>query len=305
MTPTRRQFVAATVATAVVASAARSADKAPAVPLITNVYPWGTFYTREKKDFNKDLDAGLKAVKAAGLDGYEPVLTGVDQVKPLGELLTKHGLVLRSFYVNSKLHDKADADASVKGVLEIAEAAKSLGAGVVVTNPSPIKWGGPENKSDDQLKLQAEKLNDLGAGLKKLGLTLAYHNHDIELRHAAREFHHMLTATDPANVKFCLDAHWVFRGAGDSQVALFDAVAHYADRIVELHLRQSKGGVWTEAFEDGDIDYARLWKVLTEKKVKPLLVLEQAVEAKSANTMTAVEAHAKSVAYAKKLFGIA
>ena len=172
----------------------------------------------------------------------------------------------------------------------------------MVTNPSPIKWGGPENKTDDQIKFQAEKLDALGAGLRKLGLTLAYHNHDMELRNAAREFHHMLTATDPANVKFCLDAHWVFRGSGDSQVALFDAVTHYADRIVELHLRQSKGGVWTEAFEDGDIDYARLWKVLTAKKLAPLLVLEQAVEAKSAHTLDAVAAHKKSVAFARKLF---
>jgi inosose dehydratase len=303
MTPTRRQFAAAAVA-AVAATTVRAADKAPAVPLITNVYPWGTFYTREKKDFNKDLDAGLAAVKKAGLDGFEPVLNSPAEVKTLGELLPKHGLVLKSFYVNSKLHDKADADASVKSVLAIAEAAKGIGAGVVVTNPSPIKWGGAENKSDDQLKLQAEKLNELGAGLKKLGLVLAYHNHDIELRHAAREFHHMLTATDAANVKFCLDSHWVFRGAGDSQVALFDAVTHYADRIVELHLRQSKGGVWTEAFEDGDIDYARLWAVLTAKKLTPLLVLEQAVEAKSANTMTAVDAHTKSAAYARKLFGL-
>lgn len=302
MTPTRRQFVV--VAAAAAATVVRAADKAPATPIITNVYPWGTFYGREKKDFSKDLDAGLKAVKDAGLDGFEPILNSPAEVKPLSELLTKHGLVLRSFYVNSQLHDKADADASIKAVLAIAEAAKGIGAEVVVTNPSPIKWGGAENKTDDQLKYQAERLDALGAGLTKLGLTLAYHNHDVELRHAAREFHHMLTATDPANVKFCLDAHWVFRGAGDSQVALFDAVTHYADRVVELHLRQSKDGVWTEAFGDGDIDYARLWKVLVGRKAKPLLVLEQAVEAKSTNTMTAVQAHTKSVAYAKKLFGV-
>jgi inosose dehydratase len=303
MTPTRRQFVAS-AAVAAVASTLRATDAPPAVPLITNVYPWGTFYTRDKKDFNKDLDAGLAEVKKAGLDGFEPSLTSAEQVKPLGELLTKHGLVLKSFYVNSTLHTKADADASIKTVLAIAEAAKGIGAGVVVTNPSPIKWGGPDNKTDDQLKLQAEKLDALGAGLNKLGMTLAYHNHDMELRNAAREFHHMLTATDPANVKFCLDSHWVFRGAGDSQVALFDAITHYADRIVELHLRQSKDGVWTEAFGDGDIDYARLWKVLTAKKLKPLLVLEQAVEAKSANTMTCTDAHTQSAKYARKLFGL-
>jgi inosose dehydratase len=301
MPPTRRQFAAASAA-AVAASALRAADK-PRPTIITNVYPWTTFYTREKKDFNKDLDAGLAAVKAAGLDGFEPVFTAVEQVGTLGPLLNKHGLVLKSLYVNSKLHEKADADASITAALKIGEAAKALGAAVVVTNPSPIKWGGAENKTDDQIKFQAEKLDALGAGLRKLGLTLAYHNHDMELRNAAREFHHMLTATDPANVKFCLDAHWVFRGSGDSQVALFDAVTHYADRIVELHLRQSKNGVWTEAFEDGDIDYARLWKVLSAKKLSPLLVLEQAVEAKSATTMDAVAAHKKGVAFARTLFG--
>jgi inosose dehydratase len=102
----------------------------------------------------------------------------------------------------------------------------------------------------------------------------------------------MLTATNPANVKLCLDSHWVFRGCGNSEVALFDAVQHYHDRIVELHLRQSKGGIWTEAFTmEGDIDYSRLFKMLSNWHIEPLLVLEQAVENGSPNTMSAVAAH--------------
>ena len=121
---------------------------------------------------------------------------------------------------------------------------------------------------------------------------LAYHNHDAELRQGGREFHHMLTATDAANVKFCLDAHWVFRGCGDSEVAVFDALTHYHERIVELHLRQSVGGVWTEAFSmEGDIDYARLFSYLTDKGITPHLVLEQSVEVKSPKRLSAVEAH--------------
>jgi hypothetical protein len=39
--------------------------------------------------------------------------------------------------------------------------------------------------------------------------------------------------------------------------------------------------------------------VLSDKKVTPLLVLEQAVEAKTAKTMTAVDAHAAGVKHAK------
>jgi hypothetical protein len=35
----------------------------------------------------------------------------------------------------------------------------------------------------------------------------------------------MLTGTCPVHLKgFCLDVHWVFRGCGDSQVALSDVL---------------------------------------------------------------------------------
>ncbi|MGL6073550.1 MAG: sugar phosphate isomerase/epimerase family protein [Fimbriiglobus sp.] len=255
----RREFLAtATAMTGAVLASSERAREVARPHIATNVYPWTTFYKRDKKDFYADLDVGLAAIKEAGFEGYEPVAGDVKSVETLAPLLKKHGLEMRSFYVNSKLHD-TDADASLAAALKSAEAAAKLGAKIGVTNPSPIQWGGPQNKTDDQLKRQAEKLDAMGAAFRKMGVTLAYHNHDVELRLAAREFHHMLTGTNPANVKFCLDAHWVFRGSGDSQIALFDAVSHYADRIVELHLRQSQGGIWTEAFSaTGDIDYTRL-----------------------------------------------
>ena len=73
-------------------------------------------------------------------------------------------------------------------------------------------------------------------------------------------------------------------------MALFDAVAHYHTRIVELHLRQSTGGIWTEAFSmEGDIDSPRLFEQLETWKLKPHLVLEQAVEEKSPDMLSAVE----------------
>jgi inosose dehydratase len=135
-----------------------------------------------------------------------------------------------------------------------------------------------------------------------MGLILAYHNHDIELRNAAREFHHMMVGTDPAHVTLCLDAHWVYRGSGNSQVALFDVLKLYGPRVTELHLRQSQNGVWTEVFGPGDIDYPRLADYLLQIGVKPLLVLEQAVEAGSPKTMNAVEAFKKSTEYTRQIF---
>ena len=111
---------------------------------------------------------------------------------------------------------------------------------------------------------------------------------------AARELHHMLLATDPENVTFCLDAHWVYRGAGDSSVALYDVMKLYGHRITELHLRQSIKGVWCEYFREGDIDYGRVFAELAKLDLDPHLVMEQAVEAASPQTMNAQEAHRRS-----------
>jgi inosose dehydratase len=261
----------------------------------TNTYPWTTFAHRQGRPFSLHSDELLGEIASTGITGYEPIIQDPTELTGLQTRLDKHGLQMRSLYVNSLLHDDGKSSASIQQVLSIAEAAKTLGAQIIVTNPEPIRWGGSEDKTDAQLRHQARALNQLGESLRKVGLTLAYHNHDSELRQGAREFHHMLTATAADNVKFCLDAHWVYRGCGNSSVALFDAVEHYGDRIVELHLRQSSGGVWTESFTAaGDIDYPRLFGIMKSQSLAPHLVLEQAIEAGSQVSRNAVEAHRAS-----------
>lgn len=297
---TRRAFLAASAAALTLTPRSRAQTGTP-LHIATNTYPWGTFAGREGKAFPLHTDESLSAIAASGITGYEPGMGGPQECDGLAARLKAHGLEMRSIYVNSTLHDEASAAQSIAGVLAIARRAVELGTRIVVTNPSPI---GGQNKTDAQLRTQAAALDKLGAELRKAGLTLAYHNHDVELRQGAREFHHMLTATSPENVKFCLDAHWVFRGCGDSQIALFDAVEHYGSRIVELHIRQSIGGKWAEVFTAaGDIDYARLNTWLREHKLSPHLVLEQCVEGGSPNTLNGVEAHRRSLENAVKLFG--
>ena len=270
--------------------------------LACNQYPWTVFYQRENRNFNNELDKGLGEVAACEIDSYEPLANNLQELDRLGPLLKKHGLEMRSLYVNSLLHEQEKADESIEAVLTIAEKAKGIGTKIIVTNPSPIRWGGPENKDDAQLKVQAEALEKLGRQLKAMGLTLSYHNHDIELRNAAREFHHMMVGTDPAYVTLCLDAHWIYRGSGNSTIALFDVLKLYSLRITELHLRQSKDNIWTETFGDGDIDYPALAKYLLNIGVRPHIVLEQAVETGSPKTMSTLEAFQKSSQYTRQIF---
>jgi len=299
----RRAFLASTVVTGLATAGGATASGAGPLQVATNTYPWGTFASRDGGTFVLHSDDALATIASAGFSGYEPAVTDVKEFDGLGARLQAHGLDMRSLYVNSSLHDESAAAASIDQVLAIARRAAEIGTRIIVTNPSPVRWGGPENKTDAQIRSQAVALDRLGRELRALGITLAYHNHDAELRLGAREFHHMLTATDPANVKFCLDAHWVFRGCGDSQVALFDAVEHYGERIVELHLRQSRGGVWTEVFSaDADVDYARLSAWLQRHNVRPRLTLEQAVEKGSPKTVDAVTAHRQGLAVVRDVF---
>ena len=265
-------------------------------------YTWFSYFRREGKDWSEDLNASLQAFTSSGIQGFEPSFESAAQVDTLQPLLKQHRVWTKSLYVNSTLHKAAEIEKSMANALAVAKAAKPMGVEIVVTNPSPIQWGGPENKTDAQLKIQANALDQLGKELRQLGMKLAYHNHDMEMRESAREFHHMLLGTDPENVHLCLDAHWIYRGAGNSQVALFDITNLYAERIVELHLRQSHNGIWSEVFEAGDIDYERLAEMLLGKNIHPHVVLEQAVEEGTPHTMDTVEANRKSLAHVHEVF---
>lgn len=293
---TRRQSLRGLAALTALPVPLMNAASDPAPHIATNTYPWGTFAKRAGESWPPHSDTLLERIASTGIRGYEPAIFKLEEFDGLGDRLKKHGLEMRSLYVNTLLHDEAEAERSIESVLAISAAAKELGTRIIVTNPSPIRWGGPENKSDAQLQIQATHLDRLGASLAGLGMQLAYHNHDIELREGGREFHHMLTATRAEHVKFCLDAHWVYRGCGNSQVALFDVLEHYHGRIVELHLRQSVKGIWSEQFTvGGDIDYALLFSYLGERRIAPHLVLEQAVEEGSPNELDVVEAHRRSL----------
>ena len=312
MTPpvSRRAALAAAAVPAILPRQVKGEEDDPPVRVASQEYPWRTWAERAGEPWPPaDLGPTLDAVKAAGCDGYEPGFTDPAEVAPLLAALDARGLAMRSLYTNAVLHDPAAADAEANRALALADAARLRGLRVVVLNPTPIRWGGDENKTDDQLRFQADRLERLGKALAARGLTLAYHFHDAEFRAGAREFHHMLASTDPAAVRLCLDAHWAFRGCENSAVAVNDAVRLYGSRTAELHLRNSADGVWTEAFGPGDLDHAAIRSRLEAVGVKnfgrpggPLLVLEQAVEAGTDLTMTAGEAHAKGRAYAAGVF---
>jgi inosose dehydratase len=241
------------------------------------------------------LDDTLALVKAAGAETFEPLSPPDDATwDALGAGLEKHGLALKSVYVNSRLHEPG-WEAEIEKVLQQAERAKSLGATIIVTNPQPIAWGQPWDKSDEQLSCQRDALSGLAEALSSRGMRLAYHVHDMELRHGARELHHMLLGIDQAVMGFCLDAHWLYRGCGDSMLAVSDLITQYARRVTCVHVRQSTGGVCAETLDGEDIDWASIARNLLAAGIDGPVYVELLKESGTPQTMDLMSAHAISL----------
>jgi sugar phosphate isomerase/epimerase len=90
----------------------------------------------------------------------------------------------------------------------------------------------------DDWKFNADFLNAKGSALKRAGLQLAYHNHNMEFTPLAGSsgYEILLKRTDPELVKFEMDVGWV-TAAGHNPLALLH---EYPGRYRLLHVRDIK-----------------------------------------------------------------
>lgn len=300
----RRNFVGMLPGLAVLFSSQKLLlEREENLPISANEYNWVTFYDREGREWGKDWDACLSEFAKTKILAFEPSINNAAHLQELIPFLEKYRIQLPSIYVGSLMHEEDLAQKSTAQILEIAKQAKPLGTKIIVTNPNPISWGSGQLKNDNQLLCQSSHLDKLGKSLKNMGIKLAYHTHDVELQAGAREFHHVLQNTSPENLGFCMDVHWIYRGSGNSQVAVFDTLKMYGNRIVSFHLRQSQNGIWTDTFQpEGDIDYVRFAQEVKKMGINAHLVIEQCLEEKTVQNNSVVEAHKINYSAIKKLF---
>lgn len=300
----RRDFVGTLPGLAVILSGQNLlTGKEENLPISANEYNWVTFYNRAGKSWGEDWDACLAEFTQTKIPGFEPSIRDAAHLEELIPFLEKYQIKLPSVYVGSQMHEEVLAKKSNEVILEIAKKAKELGTKIIVTNPNPIQWGSGQLKNDKQLLCQSAYLEKMGKSLKGMGIKLAYHTHDVELQAGAREFHHVLQNTSPENLSFCMDVHWIYRGSGNSQVAVFDTLKMYGDRIVSFHLRQSQNGIWTETFQpQGDIDFVRFAEEVKKMGINAHLVIEQCLEEKTVQRTNVVDAHKISYSAINKLF---
>ncbi len=260
----------------------------------SNIYGWGQYAQRDKKKL--DPEEVMSALRDAGYDYLEGFMNVAkpDETAKFAEQFKAKGLRPVSIYTGARLHEAAQAGATVSKVLAAAKVCQQAGFQVISCNPDPIG----RKKTDEELKTQAAALTELGEGLNALGLRLGIHHHLPEMADKAREFHYNFDHTKPNVVGFCYDVHWVWKGG----VMPMDALKQYGGRVVTWHLRQSREGVWWEDLDTGDVDYAAVAKYATAHKLPRRFTVELALEPGTKITRSVVENHRRSCEFVRRVF---
>lgn len=306
----RREFIAAASGAAAAGAVSRlplhgaDSKEAPPIPKPTppragsQLYGWGQYYQRDGKDLYAHLDDVFRALKDAGFDYAEGNLdlnTPANNAR-FADRLRKHGLQAVSLYTGGAMHVLGKASETAERIARAAQEAGKGGFGIINVNPDPIG----RLKTEAELAIQAEALTELGTDLAALGMKLGIHHHTPELAEGGREFHSNFQKCPQDRVGFCYDVHWVYRGGIPPEQCL----PQYGNRVVSWHLRQSRDQVWWEDLDSGDLDYAWVSRYATSNKLPAFYTVELALESGTKVTRSAVENHARSRQFVKRVMGV-
>ncbi len=284
---TRRELLAGAAAGAV--SGAPKYD-----PIIAaQFYVWTQQFQAEKKTLAEGVAEALAATRRAGYRHVElmaPVFEPAVREKTMAALKA-NGLDVPIVYDGGPMHEPAEAEKTIAKTLDLTGTAAGAGARIINFNPSP-KQG---RKTFQELKTEARYVRRLAGEMRERGSRLILHHHNPEMAEGAREWRFLLADTD---VPLCLDLHWVYRG-GQSPMAL---LREAGKRVVSLHLRNSRQGVWTELLGDGDLDYHPVAAYIRKNGFDGYLVVELAYEKATRITRPLEENLRLSRQYVEKVF---
>ena len=213
-----------------------------------------------RDEMAKDPVATLKALKVMGYQDFEIYGYEVEQDTYYGfksqefkkilddlELSVTSGHYGFSDYLGRSDDDlKHFVDSCIVG-------AKNLGS-KYITWP----WIAPEQRTIDNFKRMAPKLNAIGEQVTAAGLGFAYHNHGFEFEDHGGEngFDIIVKETDPAVVKLQLDMYWLMHSSSHTPKEL---IAAQPGRYVMWHIKDmhKTSRDYTE-LGNGSINYQEL-----------------------------------------------
>lgn len=291
----RRHILGALAAGGFASAAPRYAPKVAA-----QVYVWTQVFAAQKKPLIEGLPEVFETTRKVGYRRMELISSFVlgEALPRTRELIRKHGIEIPIVYHNGSFHEEAAAEKAIAELLKVADAAKSLGAGLLEANPNPKPKR--EAKTDAELEVQARSINRLAGEIARRGMRLILHHHDIEMADNAREWRHILRNTDPQRVGFCIDHDWVLYSGQDPFALLKEA----GPRVDSFHLRDARNRVWTQALGEGDYDYPALARYLKDHGFTGYLVVELGQRKETKITRLLGENLRLSREYVEKTFGL-
>lgn len=248
---TRRAFLGGAVAMSCAAatSACFAGERRPRRFFFAHDLPLGLqLYTLGEAPY-RDLEGTLESVARIGYRTVESVGLMKRTASELRAALDRAGLSCPSAHV--PIQPGGPWPTLSGDVGKLAAAMHRIGARYVVVPilPVPPRLGGPragENgltffsriarqMSADDWRRTAELLNEKGAALKREGLKLAYHNHNIEFVKSGSKtgYDLLLENTEPGLVRFEMDVGWV-AAAGVDPVPLLRA---HRGRFRLMHIK--------------------------------------------------------------------
>lgn len=245
---------------------------------------------------SKDLEGALVRLAGIGFRQVQPSGLYGSTFMEFAAALRRSGLRCRSFHCagEAALGSSPNLATSPGEVIAMAHA---LGARDVVVPmffmPTSMKLepGGdvrafiraaaPRMRDEDYLRM-ADFLNAQGRMLKREGLRIGYHNHNVEFAPLGETFglEVLLNATDPALVHFELDVGW----AAAARVDVARLLADHSGRFTKLHVKniaastpQNFGMTQVPArLDDGVIDWAAIMPLAIEHGARDIYVEEEA-----------------------------
>jgi len=193
-----------------------------------------------RNPISKDPKATLKAVADAGYKQVE--LYGFPNSQAQIDAARDAGLTLNSshFEWDSVVNPK---DKEFSDFAKILDKAKELGLSHLV-----IPYLMPNNRDTlDAYRKVAENCNKGAAMAKKMGIQLAYHNHNFEFAplDGGKSGYDIFIEEFSEEMKFEIDVFWVVT-AGLDPVKLLEKLK---GRVTQLHFKDLKSGIKTPNFE--------------------------------------------------------
>lgn len=292
------------------------AVEAPAQPFFTRIgKPIGLQTYTLGMEAGEDLEATFALIKEMGIGEIElPGLYGrtAEEVRAISDSV---GLPIVSVHIPD--NPRGPGLAFGNDISQVADAAETLGLTKVVI-PSPNMPEGFTRNDGESFgdvmqrafgeagvapwQAMAARFNEIGEVLAARGMTLGYHNHNLEFVPIGDTtgFGVLVAETDPDMVKFQLDLGWVAQ-AGLDPVAELTALS---GRVMSVHVKDIAAdsgqsyymGMSPTEVGSGTIDWASVLPAAEAAGCEHYFV-----EQEPPFTTSRAEAVAKSAAYLQEL----